>query len=383
MEPNKIKSILQWNCHGFRPDFEEFKYLISTFKPYILALQETHFKDTYNVNIRQFDHYFKTCMLEVDGRATGGCSIFIKKGIPHEVLQLDTELQAVAVKVSLHKTITVCNVYIPTHFNVVQSDLENLVNQLPAPFLFIGDFNAHTGPWGCSSSNSLGNKVEHLLESSNICLLNDKLPTYLNLKKADWPKVKLQCSLDINRHRFTDITEKFLAFLDKLNDIARKCVSTGQSNSSYKPWFNSECKIAVKAQNAMDKCCTNPTSDNIHEYKNCRANACKVIKENKRKSWHEYVSKLNKKTPAKKVWKMIRKISGKQGNTTIHHLENNDGTKITERVDIASRLAQEISKNSSSNNYRTKFQKYQEKAEKEHLDFDTDNLGKLQCTIYQ
>ena len=37
---------------------------------------------------------------------------------------------------------------------------------------------------------------------------------------------------------------------------------------SYKPWFNSECKKAVKPhQNAMDKCCINPTSDNINEYK--------------------------------------------------------------------------------------------------------------------
>ena len=39
---------------------------------------------------------------------------------------------------------------------------------------------------------------------------------------------------------------------------------------------------------------------------------------------------------------MIRKISGKQSNTIIHHLENNDGTKITERVDIENRLAEEI-----------------------------------------
>ena len=52
----------------------------------------------------------------------------------------------------------------------------------------------------------------------------------------------------------------------------------------------------------MDKCRTNPTSDNINEYKKCRANARKVIKKNKRKSCHEYVSKLNIKTPAKKVW---------------------------------------------------------------------------------
>ena len=104
MEPNKKKSILQW------PNFEEIKNLISNFRPYILALQETHFKYTDNVNFRGFDNYFKSSMSEV---ATGGCSIFVKKGIPHEVLELDTELQAVAVKVSLHKTITVCNVYIP------------------------------------------------------------------------------------------------------------------------------------------------------------------------------------------------------------------------------------------------------------------------------
>ena len=78
--------------------------------------------------------------------------------------------------------------------------------------------------------------------------------------------------LDINRHSFTDITEKFPAFLNKLNDIATKCVPkpTGQSTGSYKPWFNSECRKAVKArQNGTDKCHTNPTSDNINEYKNC------------------------------------------------------------------------------------------------------------------
>ena len=120
-------------------------------------------------------------------------------------------------------------------------------------------------------------------------------------------------------------------------------------------------KKAVKArQNAMDKCRTNPTSDNINEYKNCRANARKVIKESKRTSWHEYVSKLNVKTPAKKVWEMIRKISGKQSNTTMHHLENNDGTKITERVDIANRLAhefqqQQLQYTDNSENYNVQF----------------------------
>ena len=142
-------------------------------------------------------------MSEVDGRATGGCSILFTKGIPHEVLELDTELQAVAVKLSLHKTITVCNVYIPPHFNVAQSDLDNLVNQLPAPFLFIGDFNAHSDLWGCSSSDSLGNKLEHLLESPNICLLNYKSPTYFHPATGSFTSIDLSlCSASV----FLDFT---------------------------------------------------------------------------------------------------------------------------------------------------------------------------------
>ena len=58
--------------------------------------------------------------------------------------------------------------------------------------------------------------------------------------------------------------------------------SNGQPTGSYKPWFNSECKKAVKAsQNAMDKCRTNPSSDKINEYKISRTNAHEIIKERK------------------------------------------------------------------------------------------------------
>ena len=46
------------------------------------------------------DLKFKTYLSEKEFRATGGCAIFVKKGILREVLELDTEVQAVAVKVS-------------------------------------------------------------------------------------------------------------------------------------------------------------------------------------------------------------------------------------------------------------------------------------------
>ena len=42
-------------------------------------------------------------------------------------------------------------------------------------------------------------------------MLKDNVPGW-NIKEADWPKFKLQCSLDINVNSFTDITDKFPAF---------------------------------------------------------------------------------------------------------------------------------------------------------------------------
>ena len=42
-----------------------------------------------------------------------------------------------------------------------------------------------------------------------------------------------------------------------------------------------------------------------------RAKARRTIRESKRKSWKQYVSRLNSRTSIKKVWDMVRKIQGK------------------------------------------------------------------------
>ena len=65
-------------------------------------------------------------------------------------------------------------------------------------------------------------------------------------------------------------------------------------------------------------------------------------------------------------------MANRGGNLWVTWLKN-DGTKITEQPDIANRLAAEISKNSSSNNYTAKFQKYQTKAKKEKVNFNSQN----------
>ena len=65
------------------------------------------------------------------------------------------------------------------------------------------------------------------------------------------------------------------------------------------------------------------------------------VKISKRKSWRSYVSKINHKTPIKKVWDMIRKISGKNKSTSYTHL-NLEGTdsKAPPKTDIADTLGE-------------------------------------------
>ena len=70
---------------------------------------------------------------------------------------------------------------------------------------------------------------------------------------------------------------------------------------------------------------------------------------------------------------MIRKISGKQLSTSSVHLNKKDGTKWTERKDIANTLADEFQKNSSSANYSPDFQKFKTNIEKKKLNFKSRN----------
>ena len=110
--------------------------------------------------------------------ATGGATLYINKSVLFSEIKLDTDLQAVAVRVSAKKTLTVCNIYLPPSLEVNFLDLEHLIEQLPAPFVLVGDLNAHSPLWGDVRQDSRGQMVEKLLNDYNLCLLNTGEPTY-------------------------------------------------------------------------------------------------------------------------------------------------------------------------------------------------------------
>ena len=51
-----------------------------------------------------------------------------------------------------------------------------------------------------------------------------------------------------------------------------------------------------------------PTQENLSKFKIARAKARRTIKQSKRTTWRQYVSRLNSRSSVKKTWEMIQKL---------------------------------------------------------------------------
>ena len=122
--------------------------------PSILCLQETFLKTDDNIDIKGVNIYN---YIHSEGqRPSGGISIFVKSCFTQREIKIKTQLQAVAVSVTLDKEITFCSVYIPPAFSLTTEHLQSLLSQLPAPYILVADFNGHNILWGCKYNNSRG-----------------------------------------------------------------------------------------------------------------------------------------------------------------------------------------------------------------------------------
>ena len=112
----------------------------------------------------------------------GGGSILVNENIPQSIVTLNTNLQAVAVKVTAHKTIILCSVYLPprNHFNFNPKDLQNLIEKLPPPFILMGDFSGHHTLWRCQEVNNKSKHLEDIIQKYYLIIFNDKSSTYFH-----------------------------------------------------------------------------------------------------------------------------------------------------------------------------------------------------------
>ena len=421
-------NILQWNCRSIKANVEELNVLVDKQKPVAVCLQETFLKDSDGFTLKYHSCYSKNC--SDSDRASGGVAIIVNNRVPHHLIKLETILQAVAVNISLNKTITLCSVYLPPSLPIDVKKLDHLVDQLPEPFILMGDFNSHHTLWGCIDTNDKGRIIEDFVAKHDLVLLNDKSSTYLHpatgsyssldlticspgifpdfnwkvfedlhgsdhfpiqvseigpsvqqhprrwkLHKANWEEFKIHCEQSIHPNAFEDCENPAELFTSLLYSAAEKSIPRTSTNRKHpnKPWFNDDCKKAIaERKSVLRQFNLRPTQENLSKFKIARAKARRTIKQSKRTSWRQYVSRLNSRSSVKKTWDMIRKINGKNSSLNVGHL-NVGHDFVSSKADIADVLADTFAEKSCSSNYSTSFQKFKNTKGKTKLNFKSNN----------
>ena len=110
-----MADIVQWNVRGLRASFEELRLLCNQYIPRVVAVQECELLRNRIINLTSFSGITKSSPRDND---TGGVILYINKSVLFSEIKLDTDLQAVAVRVSAKKTLTVCNIYLPLLLDV-------------------------------------------------------------------------------------------------------------------------------------------------------------------------------------------------------------------------------------------------------------------------
>ena len=184
---------MQWYCRGLRANIDELNLLISEYQPLAVFLQETLLPVDHTLTFRKYSISAVTPPHD-SSRPCGGVAIFVNNKIPHSNIPLNTALQAVAVRITALKPLTVCSIYLPPSCSWKHKDLLKLTDQLPPPAIIMGDFNAHNSMWGNTQNDQKGNEVESFLLHSNLCLMNNKTATYLHPAMGSYSSIDLSIS---------------------------------------------------------------------------------------------------------------------------------------------------------------------------------------------
>ena len=306
--------ILSWNCEGLHSKKQEVDILISKYNPAVVCLQDTRLtkvrEDLYK--FPGYKPYFESI-----GPHASGVAILVKKSIPQSPVTLLTNLQALAVRVTMKgKTYVLTSLYIPPSSVPTISDFDSLIHQLDSrSYLLNGDWNAHSPLWGARKTCDRGDVAEEVLNKYDVIPINisdktfwsrayntyslvdlsfahasifldfsyevlpdlhtsdhypiildlagdsdegEKIPHW-NFKKADqlklWPEFIKQCREKLTPAMFDEDEDKMKTFTENLIEIATEIIpQTSRFNQQKsKVWFDDECKAAKRERNKAER----------------------------------------------------------------------------------------------------------------------------------
>ena len=156
-------TLLQWNARGLRCNKRDLDILIGEHQPDVICLQETkleHSPPLSHYRCANYDGYRKSQRRHPD-QLLCGVLIYIKKGLYHKVVQIDSHLQEIAVQVILGDTpITLLSVYISGNNHLTTRDVSNLIRNIRGQILITRDINEHNYMWGSLDVDTQGEIIE-------------------------------------------------------------------------------------------------------------------------------------------------------------------------------------------------------------------------------
>ena len=144
----------------------------------------------------------------------------------------------------------------------------------------------------------------------------------MELRKSKLASLQKTMPWHRNPETNTNQEDPIIHLTNSLINIANKTIpKTTTFPKDNNPWFTEECKIMIREhQRILRKFKTNPSSENLDKYRQQRAKTRCTIKEAKRSSWRNFITKINSNANPKTLWNFIKKISNKTIHTSINHL---------------------------------------------------------------
>ncbi|KAG5862917.1 hypothetical protein JTB14_002287 [Gonioctena quinquepunctata] len=177
-----------WNCNGIILHYEYLKLLLTEHNPICVCIQESHLKPGQPYSLRGYQISRRD--IAPDLRAHGGVLTMIRNDIQFENVDIQSRLQVVAIRIKAPVLLSICNIYLPQD-NWQENDITHIIEQLPTPFLLLGDFNAHNPLWGSELLSNRGRIVEQILENDQVAILNTGSPTYFNMRSRKFSSIDL------------------------------------------------------------------------------------------------------------------------------------------------------------------------------------------------
>ena len=371
-------------------------------------------------------------------RAHGGVAIIVNKSIQHSNIILNTNLQAVAIRANFDREITICSIYLPPRSGFTLNEIQALVNQLPPPFLLLGDMNSHNPLWGGNVLDREGRTIDDLIQNSNLSLYNDGSMTYHNIynnifsaidlsicspaihlnfnwtvdeflhgsdhfpillkyarnipsdspikwkeEEADWAKYQGGFELSREMESFGSHLESYEYLTSEMMKNAEVSIpkTKGKPNRPAVPWWDTTCgRLRRIARKCYRRFVTRPSAVTKTIYQRALAKQRKYIRKAKKESWIHYINGINSKTPQRLVWKKIRKLSGKFVPSPSPILKINDDL-ISKPEDVAEKLAKHFSDISNSSNYSRQFQDIRNSTVALHLESANNEIYNAEYTL--